>query len=93
MSSRSEKGRKIAWIVTERVREVTTPGLGRWDPAWELVSGPSDCFMDALHQWETTGTPEDLENVHGSAEALVAAWRKADTKFQVSRLADVQVPA
>ena len=93
MPSRLEKGRRIASIVSDRIRQVCSAGLGAWDPTWELVAQPSDCFMDALHQWETTGAREDLEAVHGSAEALVEAWRVADTKFQVARLADVQVPA
>ena len=59
-----------------------------WDSAWELVSGPSDWFMAALYGWEQSGMPDDLDAVHGSAGELVAAWRGADTKFRVSRLAD-----
>ena len=93
MSNRREKARKIAWIVSERIREVTTPGLGQWQPTWELVAAPSDRFMDALYQWERSGLPDDLEAMQRQVEALLDAWRGADTKFQVSRLADMKVPA
>ena len=88
MSRRREKARRIAWIVWERIREVTTEGLGAWGPTWELVAEPSDRFMDVLYLWETSGTCDDLEAVEREAEALVAAWRGADTKFQVSRMID-----
>ena len=87
MSSRREKARKIAWIVSERIREVTTPGLGQWEPTWEIVAEPSDRFMEALLAWEHSGLPADLEAVQRAAEALVDSWRGADTKRQVARLA------
>ena len=92
-SSQREQARKIAWSVAEKIRAATTPRLGMWDSAWEQVSGPSDLFMDALYRWEQSGLPEDLDAVHRAAGVLVGAWRGADTRFQVARLADVQVPA
>ena len=87
-SSQREQARKIAWSVAERIRQVSTEGLGRWDSAWELVAEPSDVFMDALYQWEQSGKPDDLDAVHRTAEALLDAWRKADTKFQIAHLAE-----
>ena len=91
--SRSEQARKIARGVSERIREAITEGLAHWPPTWELVAGPSDSFMDRLYEWEGSGLPADREAVQRAAEALVDTWRVADTKFQVSRLADVKVPA
>ncbi len=82
MSDRREKSRRIAWIVSERIREVTIPGLGQWDLAWELVACPSDHFMDALYQWELSGLAEDLESVQQAAEALVVEWRDANGKLE-----------
>ncbi len=84
MSSRSEKARRIAWIVSERIKEVTTPGLGASAPTWELVAEPSDRFMDALYEWETSGASDDLESVKREAEALVGAWREADRVYRDS---------
>ena len=86
--SQQEQARRIAWSVAEKVREVTSSGLGRWDTAWEIVAEPSDLFVDQLYRWEQSGMPDDLDAVHRAAGALVAAWRGADTAFQVSRLAD-----
>ena len=93
MSSQREKARRIAAIVWERITEVTTEGVFAWGPTWELVAEPSDLFMDRLYEWEQSGLPDDLESVQRVAEALLDAWRGADTKFQVSRLADMKVPA
>ena len=87
MSSRREKARRIAWEVSERIAAATSPGLGHWPPTWELVAEPSDRFMDALYAWEGSGLPADLEAVQREVEALLDAWRGADTKRQVARLA------
>lgn len=80
MSSRREKARRIARVVSERIAEVTTPGLGRWDEAWEVVAEPSDYFMDALHLWETDAAQSSAA-VELAAQRLVDAWRQADKKF------------
>lgn len=84
MNSRREKARLIGLVVSERIREVTTPGLGLWDTAWALVAEPSDHFMDRLHEWEQDGARGSLVAVELAAEALVAAWREADKKFRES---------
>ena len=88
MNNRREGARKIAREASERIATSVMPGLGKWGPTWGIVAEPSDRFMDALYQWETTGEPDDLELVQQEAEALVTAWRAADTKFQVARLKD-----
>lgn len=88
MTSQREKAKRIAWIVSERIREVTTPGLGQWAPTWQIVGEQSDRFMDALYQWELSGTRDDLDAVQREVEALLGAWRLADTRYQVSRLAE-----
>ena len=75
MNSRSQKASRIAWVVSERIGEVTSPGLGRWNPTWELVAEPSDRFMDTLYEWENSGLPEDLEAVEQAGVDLVAARR------------------
>jgi len=88
VNSRSEKGRRIARVVSEQIAEVTGPELGAWDPAWGFVANPSDRFMDALALWERSGSPDDLEAVELEAVALVAAWREADQKYQESLRAE-----
>ena len=88
MSSRRERARSNAFAVSEEVRNVTSPGLGRWRPAWELVAGPSDRFIDTLYEWERSGSRDDLDATQRAAEALVQVWREADAKFRVSLLKD-----
>ena len=88
MSSRRERARRIAFAVSERVAEASTPGLGHWDLTWELVAEPSDRFLDALYEWERSGERDDLDTVQSEAETLVLAWQTADAKFQVSQLQD-----
>ena len=84
MNSRSEKARHIAWIVWERIGEVTTPGLGRWAPSFVMVSEEMDAFIDTLYEWEHSGLPEDLEAVEQAGVDLVAAWRAADRLYRDS---------
>ena len=93
MRSRREKARRIAGILSEHVREVSTPGLGTWASAWELVAEPSDRFMDALHEWQTSGASDDLETVQEEAEALVGAWREANRRYCESLTEVPEVPA
>lgn len=84
MSSQREKARRIAWIVSEDVRGVTTPGLGKWGPSFVMVSDESDVFIDSLYRWEHSGLPEDLEVVKRAGVDLVAAWREADRLYRDS---------
>ena len=85
MNSRREKARRIAWIVSEDIRGVTTPGLdSRWNDVRGLVTKPADCFMDALYQWEQSGLREDLEAVKQAGVDLVQAWREADRLYRGS---------
>ena len=90
MNSRREKGRRIARVVSEQIAEVTSPGLGGWDPALGFVGSPSDRFMDALARWEYSGSSDDLEAMELEAVALVAAWREADQKYEEFLRAEAQ---
>lgn len=67
----------VCRAVAERVRAVTPPGLGHWDPAWDIVRGPTDRFLDALDAWleeDTRGTRDTLQM---AVDSLVGAWRNA----------------
>ena len=66
------------------MREVTSPGLGSWPPAFVMVSEESDVFMDMLFEWENSGLREDLEAVEQAGVDLVAAWREADRLYRAS---------
>lgn len=93
MADRHELARKIARRVSERVRRVAPPGIGRWDPAWEIVAAPSDHFMDALTAWEREATAETEERVRRTADELVEAWREAGRRFEATQTRGPEVPA
>ena len=84
MISRREKARRIARVVSERITEVTIPGLGRWAPSFVLVSEQSDILMDSLYRWQHSGLPEDLKAVEEAGVVLLAAWREADRLYRDS---------
>lgn len=84
MVDRHEKARRISWVVSERIGEVTTGGLSGWGPVWDFVEEPADAFLDAVARWEAKGSPDDLSDVQSRAEALVAAWREADQEYRES---------
>ena len=84
MRSRREQARRIAWIVSEDVRQVTNPGVGKWAPSFVMVAEESDEFIDTLYEWEKSGLPEDLEVVKQAAVDLVAAWKEADRLYRDS---------
>ena len=84
MNSLRDRAQKIALIVSSRIAEVTTTGLGSWAPSFIMVSEESDEFMDMLYAWENSGLPEDLEAVEQAGVDLVAAWREADRLYRDS---------
>ena len=82
--SRREEAKRIAWSVSERIAEVTTPGLGGWTPSFVMASHESDAFMDFLYTWERSGLEEDLKAVEAVSVVLVAAWKEADRLYRDS---------
>ena len=80
-AERHEAGTRLCRQLAAWVGRKVTPGLGRWDDAWDYVSEPSDRFMDALNQWEATGAPEDWTALDEAYVSLARAWLEADRRF------------
>lgn len=80
----NDRGRLVAEKVVRRIGEVTPPGLGRCDHAWDLVEEPSDAFLDALAAWEEEDTSSTREDLQKAADDLVRAWRKAGEAWDSS---------
>ena len=81
--NRREAGTRLCRQLSVRIGRKVTPGLGRWEPAWPFVAGPSNAFMDALARWEETGTDSDLAALDGAYRALAIAWIEAERQFLV----------
>ena len=81
MEARRDRSRKVCRLLSERIAQVTSPGLGRWDPAWILVEDPSAQFLDALRTWEATGAEEAMERAKRLALDVLKAWKEAERRF------------
>jgi len=81
---REEHGRAICGKVTAQVARISPPGLGRWEPTWKLVEGPSDRFLDALDRWVEADTPERRAAVQVAADQLLLAWTEAAGRFRLA---------
>ena len=72
-----------AWSVelcrrlTAGIAHQSPPGLGRWEPAWEIVAAPSERLLDALADWERTGAEADRRAALCAAEDVAIAWERA----------------
>jgi len=75
-------GTAVARWVSERVAAVCPPGLGHWDPAWNLVEAPSNAFLDALKDWERTGSDADKRRAQETGASVIAAWRAAASEWE-----------
>ncbi len=79
---RWERGNRLCRLISERVSDIASPGLGLWDSAWRIVEDPSTHFFDALREWEETGTKESREALEQATYGLVKAWKQAEEDFQ-----------
>ena len=80
----TEAGRAILRQVVLKINEVAPKGVGHWDQAWEIVSEPSDRFLDALSAWEASNTPQTREELQAAANDFVRSWRSAAERWRKS---------
>lgn len=86
--TRQEAARMMAGRFAGRVRDIAPAGLGRWLPAWELVAGPTDDVLDAIHAWEAAGDDplneaELRQAVSDAVAVALDAWREAAEAWQI----------
>ena len=82
MAARRARSEKVCRLLSDRIGQVTSPGLGRWDLAWEIVRGPSSCFLEALEKWERTGKEESMDRAKALALEVLDAWKEAERRYQ-----------
>ena len=76
------RARRVLDKVVRRIDDVSPPGLGRWAPAWDLISEPSDRFLDALSQWEGEDSPGTRATLQRAADSFVRSWRAAASQWE-----------
>lgn len=80
--TREKRGKVVCQRVAEKVREVTPPGLGRWDRLMEFVLEPDNRFFDALAVWLDHDNATTRADLQDAADNLVRAWRAAGRRFE-----------
>ncbi len=80
----TERGCLICARVAKRIGEVAPRGLGHWEGAWEIVAGPSDAFLDRIHEWEADDAPETRAALEDAVNDFVRAWRVAAALWEAA---------
>lgn len=78
----TERGRVLCQRVARRIGEVAPVGIGKWAPAWSMVSHASDDFLDRLWEWEGGDTPGSRAALTAAAASLVRGWRRAGVAWE-----------
>ena len=81
---RSARSAKLCRLLSKRISEVTTPGLGHWGPAWDIVRDASERLLDALSAWERTGDEELMDRAKTVSLEVLEAWTDADRRHRES---------
>ena len=63
--------------LSEGMAHQSSPGLGRWEPAWEIVEAPSERLLSVLADWEHSGSIADQRAAIIAAEDVAFAWERA----------------
>ncbi|MEQ1856169.1 MAG: hypothetical protein ABL963_06860 [Longimicrobiales bacterium] len=80
-----ERGTLVCSRLNKAVEQVTPPGIGRWDRAWDIVAGADADFMVALTAWEADPCDATRELVKHTFAAVLDAWRRAVAEFNRER--------
>ncbi|MCH8479696.1 MAG: hypothetical protein LAT56_17420 [Wenzhouxiangella sp.] len=87
LESRRARTRKLCRLLSERVGQVASPGLGRLDWVWEAVEEPSTRLLDQLAKWEATGKEEHMDRAKAETLAVLEAWKSAEREYRRQRSA------
>ena len=85
---RRERGKTICVSIAEDIGKVTvtTPGLGCWPEAWDIVSKESADFMELLLRWEQTGDATLIDPLRLAYDKLVSAWADAARLYELRKV-------
>jgi len=83
--TRTERAKRICRFLADRIAQEVPEGLGRWDVAWSIVEQPSTQFLEALHDWEQTGSADAERRLHDARDLVLNAWREAARQWSAQR--------
>ena len=78
----AEVARRICDNIARQIQQMAPSGIGRWEPAWEIVASASAEFMIALCAWEQSPSEELLTQVRYWGDEVMARWHEAIKKFE-----------
>jgi hypothetical protein len=78
----AEAGRQVCENMAREVQQIAPPGLGRWEPAWDIVADADAEFMIALFAWEDSPSEKREALVRHWGDEVMARWREAIKKFE-----------
>lgn len=81
-AERQARGRRLCELLAERVQAKVSPGIGKWEPAWQIVAEVSADFLAALAAWEAIGGEEARDLVKATYEAVLCTWDEAERLYQ-----------
>ena len=78
----TEATRQVCENIARDIHQMAPSGIGRWEPAWEIVASASAEFMIALCAWEQSPSENREAQVRYWGDEVMARWHEAITKFE-----------
>ena len=78
----TEATRQVCENIARDIQQMAPSGIGRWDPAWEIVASASAEFMIALFAWEDSPSEKLEAQVRYWGDEVMARWHEAAKRFE-----------
>ena len=78
----TEAARQVCENIARDIQQMAPSGIGRWDPAWEIVASASAEFVLALFAWEDSPSEKLEAQVRYWGDEVMARWHEAIKKFE-----------
>ena len=84
----TEAARQVCENIARDIQQMAPSGIGRWDPAWEIVASASAEFVLALFAWEDSPSEELESQVRYWGDEVMERWREAVQKVEEAHHAE-----
>ena len=90
--NRREQVDRLFAVLSEEVSKNAPPHVGRWEPAWKVVRGPTNRLLDAAEEYTAERIGRD-ELLRAAREVRHAWWEAAALFKQAQREAPAEAVA